>query len=85
MKRKGLSPEGDDPMETMIGEREKALWLVASTLAEYEADVNMEVVRSDGTITIRVIRPEDARPELLQWAKRISDRYDDVLRRLAQS
>ncbi|MFO3796607.1 MAG: hypothetical protein ACK8QZ_04890 [Anaerolineales bacterium] len=66
MKRKGLSPDGEEgPMETMIVEREKALWLVASMLAEYEADVKMEVVRSDGTITIRVIRPEDARSEPL--------------------
>lgn len=37
-------------METMIVEREQALWLVAKLLAEYDPDVKMEVIRSDGTI-----------------------------------
>jgi len=69
-------------METMIVEREQALWLVARLLAEYDPDVKMEVIRSDGTI---IIRPQGAHSELLQWAERISDKYDDVFRQLAET
>ncbi|MGQ9625506.1 MAG: hypothetical protein ACUVV0_01205 [Anaerolineae bacterium] len=69
-------------METMIVEREQALWLVAKLLAEYEPNVKVEVLRTDSTI---IIRPQKALSELLQWAERIGDKYDDVFRRLAES
>ncbi len=69
-------------METLIVEREQALWLVARLLAEYDPGVKMEITRSDGTI---IIRPQGAPSELLQWAERISDKYDDVFKRLAES
>ena len=69
-------------METMIVEREQALWLVARLLAEYDPGVKMEITRSDGTI---IIRPQGTPSELLQWAERISDKYDDVFKRLAES
>jgi len=42
----------------------------------------MEITRSDGTI---IIRPQGTPSELLQWAERISDKYDDVFKRLAES
>jgi len=69
-------------METMVVGREQALWLVARLLAEYDPDVRMELIRSDGTI---IICPQGARSELLQWAERISDKYEDVFRRLAET
>jgi hypothetical protein len=43
-------------METMIVEREQALWLVARLLAEYDPDVKMEVIRSDGAIISSVLK-----------------------------
>ena len=68
-------------METMVVEREQALWLVAKLLAEYEPNVK-EVLKSDGTI---IICPQEAHSELLQWAERIGSKYNDVLRRLADA
>jgi hypothetical protein len=69
-------------METMIVEREQALWLVAKLLAEYEPNVKVKVLKSDGTI---IICPQEAHSELLQWAERIGNKYDDVFRRLAET
>jgi virulence-associated protein VagC len=69
-------------METMIVDRKQALWLVAGLLAEFEPDAKVEILKSDGTI---VIRPQGTHSELLHWAERIGDKYDDVFKRLAES
>jgi hypothetical protein len=58
------------------------VWLIARLRAEYEPSAKVEVLKSDGTI---IVRPQKADLELLQWAKRTGDQYDDVLKRLAES
>lgn len=70
-------------METMILEREQVLWLVAELLARHKPGAKVEVIKSNGTVVIR--SPQEGRPELLQWAERIGDKYDDVFKRLAES
>ena len=65
----------------IVVDREEALSLISQFLDELDSNVKLEIARSDSTF---IIRPQLDRAELLQWAERIGDRYDDVFRKLAE-
>ncbi|MBC7226689.1 MAG: hypothetical protein H5T61_05595 [Thermoflexales bacterium] len=70
-------------METMIVEREKALSLVQELLAQLAPGEKVEVIRYDGTLILR--RESSIDPQMLERLRRVSERYHDVFRRLAES
>ena len=69
-------------METMIVEREQALWLIAGLLAEYSPNTKIQVAKFNGGIAVH---PQSDQSDLLQWAERIGNKYDDVFKHLAES
>ena len=69
-------------MVVKLLERDEAVNMVRDLLNELDPHTKIEVSRSGWHI---LLQPRADRKELLKWAKRIGDRYEDVFQRLAES
>lgn len=69
-------------MTAKLLDRDEAVNLVRDLLNELDPHTKIEVSHSGWHI---LLRPRTDRAELLKWAERIADRYEDVFQRLAES
>jgi len=65
---------------TLVLKRDDAVRVIQDLLLELGPQVKIEIQQSSNAVTLRAQANE---PELLQWAKRIGDRYQNVFERLA--
>lgn len=61
--------------------RDEALHLIQELLQSLGPQVNVEINKADSVVTLKA---QTDHAELLQWAERIGDRYQDVFERLAK-
>lgn len=61
--------------------RDEALHLIQELLQSLGPQVNVEINKADSVVTLKA---QADHAELLQWAERIGDRYQDVFERLAK-
>ena len=67
---------------TIILNRDEALRVIQEMLRALGPQVKVEIQRSGDVVTLRA---QAEQSQLLQWAQRIGDRYQNVFERLAQS
>jgi len=69
-------------MVVKLLDREEAASVVRDWLNELEPHTKIELSLCDRHV---LLQPVPDRTELLAWAERIGDRYEDVFQRLAES
>jgi hypothetical protein len=67
---------------TIILNRDEAARVVQEMLQVLGPQVKIEIQQTNNTVTLRA---QTDQPELLQWAERIGDRYQNVFERLAKN
>ena len=67
---------------TIILNRDEAVRIVQEMLQVLGPQVKIEIQQSNNAVTLRA---QTDQPELLQWAERIGERYQNVFERLAKS
>ena len=65
---------------TLVLKRDDAVRVIQDLLLELGPQVKIEIQQSSNAVTLRAEANES---ELLQWAERIGDRYQNVFERLA--
>ncbi|MDZ7269570.1 MAG: hypothetical protein ONB48_19975 [candidate division KSB1 bacterium] len=68
--------------KTIVLNRDEAVRIIQEMLLLLGPQVKIEIQQSNNTVTLRA---QTDQPELLQWAERIGDRYQNVFERLAKS
>lgn len=67
---------------TIVLNRDEAARIVQEMLQTLGPQVKIEIQQTNNAVTLRA---QTDRPELLQWAERIGQRYQNVFERLAKS
>lgn len=74
--------QGQTMSKTIVLNRDEAVRIIQEMLLLLGPQVKIEIQQSNNTVTLRA---QTDQPELLQWAERIGDRYQNVFERLAKS
>lgn len=67
---------------TIVLNRDEAARIVQEMLQALGPQVKIEIQQTNNAVTLRA---QTDQPELLQWAERIGDRYQNVFERLAKN